>query len=346
MDMKKLLEQIDEWYDNGKHQKIIGAILEIPEEKRDYFLNGQLAVAYNNIGNYNKANYDKAKRILLSTEEEGKTDYRWYYRLGYAYCYGPNRTNKIGENFRIAKSYFEKANELCGGSDEDIIDLIDECSDELDDLNKDTKAEKILLKLKNGKLGEEYEVKIYEQALGILNLPTGKIVANDPLTFFEYEPFATTVPIGKYPVFVHVSCPYSSNDKRVAFAEIRFTENPPVRFELALLNELEKASSLDTDNDYGVDSATGCFMDYETCMILKDKVDQHTGNDMIAESAELENALEETSTIFSTANKFLSNTENNIVAFSSGFGDGGYFSYWGFDEKNEICCLITDFDMF
>ncbi len=33
----------------------------------------------------------------------------------------------------------------------------------------------------------------------------------------------------------------------------------------------------------------------------------------------------------------------NIITFSSGFGDGSYPSYWGYDEKDEICCLVTDF---
>ena len=32
-----------------------------------------------------------------------------------------------------------------------------------------------------------------------------------------------------------------------------------------------------------------------------------------------------------------------MVAFSSGFGDGRYASYWGFDEENNLTCLVTDF---
>jgi len=122
MDMKKLLEQIDEWYDSDEHQKIIDTILAIPKEQCDYFLTGQVAVAYNNIGNY-----DEAKKTLFSVEKEGKTDYKWYYRLGYA-CYFSSEKEK---DFEETKSYFEKSNELSGDNDEDIIDFIDKCTRKL-----------------------------------------------------------------------------------------------------------------------------------------------------------------------------------------------------------------------
>ena len=80
MDHKKLLEQIDEWYNNDEDQKIVDAILEIPAKDRGYDLIGQLAVAYNNT-----EKYDEAIQILFSVAEEGKADHEWYYRLGYAY---------------------------------------------------------------------------------------------------------------------------------------------------------------------------------------------------------------------------------------------------------------------
>jgi hypothetical protein len=36
-------------------------------------------------------------------------------------------------------------------------------------------------------------------------------------------------------------------------------------------------------------------------------------------------------------------TGANLVAFSSGYGDGAYPSFWGIDESGELCCLVTDF---
>jgi Protein of unknown function (DUF4241) len=40
------------------------------------------------------------------------------------------------------------------------------------------------------------------------------------------------------------------------------------------------------------------------------------------------------------------NNGANIVAFTSGFGDGAYACYFGYDKDNEVVCLLTDFDVF
>ena len=77
---KEILELLAEWHKNNEYQKIVDAILAIPEEERDYELIVQLARALNNLGDY-----ETATEMLLGVEEEGKNDPLWYYRLGYAY---------------------------------------------------------------------------------------------------------------------------------------------------------------------------------------------------------------------------------------------------------------------
>jgi predicted Zn-dependent protease len=62
--------------------KIINAILEIPQEQRDYELVGILARAYNNNNEYAKA-IDQ----LLSVKKQGENDASWNFRLAYAYFY-------------------------------------------------------------------------------------------------------------------------------------------------------------------------------------------------------------------------------------------------------------------
>jgi hypothetical protein len=32
--------------------------------------------------------------------------------------------------------------------------------------------------------------------------------------------------------------------------------------------------------------------------------------------------------------------------FASGWGDGCYASYWGYDNENQVSCLLTDFNLF
>jgi hypothetical protein len=36
----------------------------------------------------------------------------------------------------------------------------------------------------------------------------------------------------------------------------------------------------------------------------------------------------------------------NIIVFSSGWGDGGYASFWGYDASGTVAVLITDFALF
>ncbi|HIK11257.1 MAG TPA: DUF4241 domain-containing protein [Oscillatoriaceae cyanobacterium M33_DOE_052] len=39
-------------------------------------------------------------------------------------------------------------------------------------------------------------------------------------------------------------------------------------------------------------------------------------------------------------------TKANLIAFSSGLGDGGYPSFWGYGASNQPVCLVTDFGIF
>jgi hypothetical protein len=39
------------------------------------------------------------------------------------------------------------------------------------------------------------------------------------------------------------------------------------------------------------------------------------------------------------------NTGTNVVAFQSGFGDGVYATYWGYDAEGGLICLAIDFDL-
>lgn len=38
--------------------------------------------------------------------------------------------------------------------------------------------------------------------------------------------------------------------------------------------------------------------------------------------------------------------EENIICFRSGFGDGSYPSFFGFDANGQVCQLVTDFGLF
>ena len=72
--------ELDRWHAQGQYQKIVDAIEAIPEPARSYDLTGQLARAYNNL-----AQYDRALALLFSVREAGRDDSVWHFRVGYAY---------------------------------------------------------------------------------------------------------------------------------------------------------------------------------------------------------------------------------------------------------------------
>ncbi|WP_085833640.1 DUF4241 domain-containing protein [Clostridium merdae] len=180
---------------------------------------------------------------------------------------------------------------------------------------------------------------ITTQSLGELFLPTGKIVANDPLCLYETAPFEKAVAPGKYPVTLYLL--HYGDDTRVAYSEIRFSNATPVSFETATRVGDDIATLAEDEFfGYGVDSGTGGFTDYETCMeydkMLRES-EKYTWAEMDALLAE---SYVDT---YSTANICLPESEKNVIAFSSGYGDGVYPSFWGLDQNNQPCRLITDF---
>ena len=201
-----------------------------------------------------------------------------------------------------------------------------------------------MIALRTGNINEllkkyQDDISIRKQALGKIKLPTGRIVANDPMCNFQMEPFERTVAPGEYPVMLYIA--HMNDDQRVAFAEIRFTEELPAEFELATVSG-DDVSKLGDDDffGYGVDTGTGGFMDEITCGELKKII--YESDDYTFDS--LDDALDKSYVpTYDTANVCLPDSEHNVVAFSSGFGDGTYPSFWGFDKNGDLCSLITDF---
>jgi len=87
--------------------------------------------------------------------------------------------------------------------------------------------------------------------LGQLNLPTGQIIACDPLvTFSNSLPFTRTVKPGSYPVIVCIAMTKNSGD-RYAVVKLEFAKTKAIRWELAITdgqntNDLKKAKYLDS----------------------------------------------------------------------------------------------------
>ena len=179
-------------------------------------------------------------------------------------------------------------------------------------------------------------------AIGELVTPTGKIVACDPLVFPETSAFTVELAPGRYPVILSVA--HFDRDQRVAYASILIKEGRVHHWEMALLPGQDIAW-LEPDEVfcYGVDAGIGSFMDLTASRAFAEKLDDDEDYAEVL-TAELHKTYVHT---WSWANLEIdSETNANLIAFSSGLGDGGYASYFGFDEAHNPMILVTDFGLF
>jgi hypothetical protein len=170
-----------------------------------------------------------------------------------------------------------------------------------------------------------------------LVLPSGSIVAWDAFVVFGARSFDRTVAPGQYPVMLTITQD-DTGDKRVAFARIEVAQGTPVRWEMATLPGQDTAA-LDADHFFGysVDSGTGSFMDAQTAALATQDYASYGEPLLTLLSTAVTNDLYWTSIVVDAADGA------NAVAFTAGYGDGEYASYWGFDDHDQVVCLVTNF---
>jgi hypothetical protein len=174
---------------------------------------------------------------------------------------------------------------------------------------------------------------------GVLVLPTGRLVACDPF-IGDGEPFAAEVPPGRYPVVLSIAH-FGNDDQRVAFATVRFRSSLPEKWEPAVLaGEDVEGAGEGFVTGYPVDSGTGCFMDLRAARCLGRKMDHNEDYWQRIMDELSENYVD----TWGWVNRILDrSTGANLVAFSSGYGDGAYASFFGYGAASQAVCLVTDF---
>src|SRR5262249_32622630 len=126
-------------------------------------------------------------------------------------------------------------------------------------------------------------------------------------------------------------------DERIAFAKLQFADASIARWEIAT-RPGQDPISLKPDEifGYGVDSGTGCFADSEAYKLIG-KADSEFSKKMMAESQKIYRHTRDWLSVETTAGVF--------AAFSSGFGDGFYASYFGYSATGAVVSLVTDFGL-
>lgn len=173
---------------------------------------------------------------------------------------------------------------------------------------------------------------------GKLKLVTGKIIATDPILLYDDECYSEHVKPGTYEVYIYAGKTENRKKQTVA-AELKFSDENPVKWEMALLKgETAKGFAHDEFMGYEVENGLGCFMD-ESVMEILDVMDEEEldNYEKTIRAAVRNNECSCADLIINKKN------DGNVVIFASGWNNGTFPSYYGFDKNNKLARLVTDF---
>lgn len=173
---------------------------------------------------------------------------------------------------------------------------------------------------------------------GKLKLLTGRVIATDPILLYDDKCYSQHVKPGTYSVNIYVG----KTEKRIrqtVAAEIRITDSEPVRWEMALLEgESAKAFGHDEFMGYEVENGLGCFMD-EKVMEMLDLMGE---DDLSLYEARVKDAVRNDE---NSCGELIMDEKTglNIIVFASGWNEGTFPSYFGYDKNNKLTRIVTDF---
>jgi hypothetical protein len=185
--------------------------------------------------------------------------------------------------------------------------------------------------------------------MGLLAVPTGSIVVCDPLAMPDFAPLNRKIPKGEYAVKIYLA-DFGNNHLRVSLAKLEIAPGRAERWVMAVRNGEDVTTFKDKADYFGfpVDAGMGCFWDEKTRdAFVKFDNELYKTNGQGAYDLYLEDEFKKSAIdaddMGNWANYTVPGTKLNAIMFSSGWGDGHYPAYWGFDKDNNLVSLVIDF---
>ena len=197
--------------------------------------------------------------------------------------------------------------------------------------------------------------KLFVLEMGEIIFPTGELLVRDPLVWLsrEEKPYLTKVPRGKYSIETLVA-EIEEEHYRYVLTRVKFNENKPVIYYEALKGD-ENLEGVDNESIFGfmVDAGLATIVDVETrdkyCDFVekwyKENIEKNIYNDFFAKEFK-ENAMKNPKFQREDGdwiNFKIPNTDLSIPMIQSGFGDGQYPVYFGYDEKGNLCDIVLEY---
>lgn len=192
--------------------------------------------------------------------------------------------------------------------------------------------------------------------VGEIDCPTGKIIAADPLAYLPSPQFspvlAKSIPAGKYPVEVSI-CRQKDIGLRMCTARLKIKDSKVVTYKKATATN-ETAIQLQDGGvleGFPVDAGMICFCDAQVAEEYRTFIDE-----WYAKNPEGNHYDDYFAAFFAASYKEMPayqreggdfiewtnpDTGNKLVMIASGFGDGFYNSYYGYDIDGKICEIIV-----
>ena len=201
-------------------------------------------------------------------------------------------------------------------------------------------------------------VKIEQMKIGKIKLHDGDLFVSDPLGVLEKNslPYFQTVPSGEFDVNVCVALP-KNDSHRYAAVMIRFSDENAVRFEEALIGneDISEIQLFSKGEFFGHNTLSGlvCVCDTETKEAFCDFRDkwefENEGLNFYSDYLikVFHNSYRERPLYQRAEGEWLiykiPNTNCEILIVQSGYGDGGYPTYFGYNSNNKICSVVLHF---
>ena len=205
------------------------------------------------------------------------------------------------------------------------------------------------------KMKEIHGKELFVLDMGEIIFPTGEILVRDPLVWLNRneKPYLTSVPKGTFRIETLVA-KISEDNYRYVLSRVRFSDNTPIKYYEALKGD-ENLDDVDEDSIFGfnVDAGLATIVDVDTRNAYCDFEEKWNAanpgkniyDDFFAEifaKSTKEHPLYQRDG-GDWINFKIPNSELSIPMIQSGFGDGRYPVYFGYDANGGLCDIVCEY---